>query len=119
MRIAAAIVLLSLLAIAGGAAGAATGPRAGCMVANMQFGRRPVTLYLSTTSLKCERRTDAPSAAPWDRPAGSPMEGGQDPQIGLEGFVPAGNGLGRLIQVNMRFHMVPGNTSLWGQAAQL
>ena len=59
MRIAAAIVLSSLLAIAGGAAGAATGPRAGCMVANMQFGRRPVTLYLSTTSLKWTVRSNS------------------------------------------------------------
>jgi hypothetical protein len=49
MRIAAVIVLLSLLAIAGGAAHAATGQRAGCMVADILL-RRPVTLYLSTTT---------------------------------------------------------------------
>jgi hypothetical protein len=59
MRIAAVMVLLSLLAVAGGAAGAATGQRAGCMVANIQFGRRPVTLYLSTTSLKWTVRSNS------------------------------------------------------------
>ena len=51
MRIAAVIILLSLLAIAGGAAHAATGQRAGCMVAEILL-RRPVTLYLSTTTFK-------------------------------------------------------------------
>jgi hypothetical protein len=45
----ATIVLLSLLAIGWGAAYAATGQRAGCMVADIEL-RRPVTLYLSTTS---------------------------------------------------------------------
>jgi hypothetical protein len=49
MRIAAMIVLLSLLGIAGGAAHAANGQRAGCMVADILL-RRPVTLYLSTTT---------------------------------------------------------------------
>ena len=51
MRIAALIVLLSLLAIAGGAAHAAPDQRAGCMVADIRL-RRPVTLYLSTTTFK-------------------------------------------------------------------
>ena len=59
MRIAAVIVLLSFLAIAGGAAHAAKGQRAGCMVADIQFGRRPVTLYLSTTSLKWSVRSNS------------------------------------------------------------
>jgi hypothetical protein len=49
MRIAAMIVLLGLLPTAGGDARAATGQRAGCMVADILL-RRPVTLYLSTTS---------------------------------------------------------------------
>jgi hypothetical protein len=49
MRIAVVIVLLSLLAIAGGPAHAATGQRAGCMVAEILL-RRPATLYLSTTT---------------------------------------------------------------------
>ena len=49
MRIAAVMVLLSLLAIAGGVAHAAPGQRAGCMVADIQL-RRPVTLSLSTTT---------------------------------------------------------------------
>jgi hypothetical protein len=49
MRIAAAIVVLSLLAIAGGVVHAATGQRAGCLVADLELGR-PVTLYLSTTT---------------------------------------------------------------------
>jgi hypothetical protein len=59
MRIVVAIVLLSLLVIAGGAAGAATGQQPGCMVAKFQFGRRPVTLYLSTTSLKWTVRSNS------------------------------------------------------------
>ena len=58
MRIAAVIALLSLLAIAGGPAHAAKGQRAGCMLANIQF-RRPVTLYLSTTSLKWSVRSNS------------------------------------------------------------
>jgi hypothetical protein len=49
MRIAAVIVLLSLLAIAGGAAHAASGQRTGCMVADILL-RQPVTLHLSTTT---------------------------------------------------------------------
>lgn len=49
MRIAAVIVLSSLLVIAGGGAHAATDQRAGCMVAEILL-RRPVTLYLSTTT---------------------------------------------------------------------
>jgi len=49
MRIAAVIVLLSLLAIAGGHARAASGQREGCMVAEILL-RRPATLYLSTTT---------------------------------------------------------------------
>ena len=49
MRIAAAIILLSLLAITGGAANAATGQRAGCMVADIEL-RRAATLHLSTTT---------------------------------------------------------------------
>ena len=49
MRIAAVIVVVSLLAITGGAAQAVTGQRAGCMVADLLL-RRPVTLYLSTTT---------------------------------------------------------------------
>ena len=43
------IVLLGLLAIAGGAAHAAPGQRPGCMVAEILL-RRPVTMYLSTTT---------------------------------------------------------------------
>ena len=49
MRIAAAIALLSLLAITGNAAHAATGQREGCLVADIEL-RRPVKLYLSTTT---------------------------------------------------------------------
>ena len=49
MRIAAVIVLSSLLVIAGSGAHAATDQRAGCMVAEILL-RRPVTLYLSTTT---------------------------------------------------------------------
>ncbi len=49
MRIAAVIVLLSLLAVAEGPARAATGQREGCMVAEILL-RRPATLYLSTTT---------------------------------------------------------------------
>ena len=49
MRIAAEIILLSLLAITGGAANAATGQRAGCMVADIEL-RRAATLHLSTTT---------------------------------------------------------------------
>lgn len=49
MRIAAEIILLSLLAITGGAANAATGQRAGCMVADIEL-RRGATLHLSTTT---------------------------------------------------------------------
>jgi len=59
MRIAAVIALLTLLAATGGAARAATGLRSGCMVAIIQFGRRPVTLYLSTTPLKWTVRTNS------------------------------------------------------------
>jgi hypothetical protein len=58
MRIAAVIVLWNLLAIAGGAAQAATGQRAGCMVADIQL-RRPVTLYLSTTSFTWSARRNS------------------------------------------------------------
>ena len=45
------MLLLSLLAIIGGAAHAATGQRAGCMVADIRL-RKPATLYLSTTTFK-------------------------------------------------------------------
>jgi len=58
MRIAAVIVLLGLLAIAGGTAHSATGRQAGCMVADIRF-RRPVTLHLSTTPLTWSVRRDA------------------------------------------------------------
>ena len=50
MRTAAVIVLLGLLGITQGAAHAAAGQRAGCMVADIML-RRPVTLHVSTTSL--------------------------------------------------------------------
>ena len=58
MRATAVIVLLGLLALAGGTAHSATGQRAGCMVANILF-RRPVTLHLSTTPLTWSVRCDS------------------------------------------------------------
>ena len=51
MRIASAIIVLSLVVIAGGGVRGATGQRTGCLVADFEF-RRPVTLYLSTTTFK-------------------------------------------------------------------
>lgn len=59
MRIAAVIVLSILLTAGGGAAHAAIGQRSGCMVANIKFGRRPVTLFISTTSLKWTVRSNS------------------------------------------------------------